>query len=54
VKNLENTKFFLHGITCILMFANAYIYHKKIIKDNKDKVKEQYSNIIEQQLYTTT
>ena len=26
----------LHGISCILMFINAYIYHKKIIKDNKN------------------
>ena len=26
----------LNGISCILMFINAYIYHKKIIKDNKD------------------
>lgn len=25
----------LNGISCILMFINAYIYHKKIIKDNK-------------------
>ncbi len=24
----------LHGISCILMFTNAYINHKKIIKDN--------------------
>jgi hypothetical protein len=27
----------LNGVTCILMFINAYINHKKIIKDNKDK-----------------
>lgn len=27
----------LNGITCILMFINAYINHKKFIKDNKDK-----------------
>jgi hypothetical protein len=27
----------LNGITCILMFINAYINHKKIIKDNKQK-----------------
>ena len=26
----------LNGISCILMFINAYIYHKKIIKDNKN------------------
>lgn len=26
----------LSGITCILMFINAYITHKKINKDNKD------------------
>ena len=26
----------LNGITCILMFINAYIYHKKINKDNKN------------------
>lgn len=26
----------LNGITCILCFVNAYISHKKIIKDNKD------------------
>ncbi len=25
----------VHGITCILMFINAYINHKKITKDNK-------------------
>jgi hypothetical protein len=27
----------LNGITCILMFINAYISHKKIIKETKDK-----------------
>jgi putative flippase GtrA len=26
----------LNGITCILMFINAYIYHEKINKDNKN------------------
>lgn len=25
----------LYGIVSILMFINAYIYHKKIIKENK-------------------
>jgi uncharacterized membrane protein len=24
------------AIACILMFINAYIYHKKMIKDSKD------------------
>jgi len=24
-----------YGIICVLMFITAYIYHKKIIKDNK-------------------
>ena len=26
----------LNGVTCILMFINAYINHKKIIKGNKN------------------
>jgi hypothetical protein len=26
----------LNGISCILMFSNAYIYHKKITKENKN------------------
>ncbi len=36
VSNKSNLLSALNGITCILMFVNAYINHKKIIKDNKD------------------
>ena len=41
ILNLANDKSaslpFLNGITCILMFINAYINHKKIMKSNNDK-----------------
>lgn len=40
ILNLADNKSFLlpilNGITCALSFINAYINHKKIIKDNKD------------------
>lgn len=39
ILNLVYNKLFLlpilNGITCFLCFINAYINHKKIIKDNK-------------------
>ncbi len=27
----------MNGITCILMFINSYIYHRKLIKESKDQ-----------------
>lgn len=40
ILNLASSKLtilpILNGITCILMFINAYIYHKGIDKDNKN------------------
>lgn len=40
ILQLASSKFviipIINGIACILFFINAYIYHKKIIKDNKD------------------
>jgi|GEM_PF-1921576 len=45
VFQLSDNKFvivpILNGISCILMFVNAYINHRKIIKDNKNKDNEQ-------------
>lgn len=25
----------MNGLTCILMFINAYVYHRKAVKENK-------------------
>ena len=27
----------MNGLTCILMFINAYVYHRKAVKENKDQ-----------------